>query len=66
MGRGDRSRTSLIPVAYQSMVCSVIPLCLPLMPSLTTSVGDLAVVTSGLPRLVVAPVLGVPGAGGTS
>jgi hypothetical protein len=36
------------------------------MASLTTSVGDLAVVTSSLPRLVVAPVPGVPGAIGTS
>jgi hypothetical protein len=32
----------------------------------TVSTSDLAVVTSGLPRPVVAPVPGVPGAGGAS
>jgi hypothetical protein len=36
------------------------------MASLTTSVGNLAVVTSGLPQLVVASVPGVPRAIGTS
>jgi hypothetical protein len=61
--RGDRSRASLVPDACHSVTCPAIPLCLPLMASLTLSAGDLAMVTSGLPRPVVAPVPGVPGAG---
>jgi hypothetical protein len=64
--RGDRNRTSSVPVARQSATSSVILLCLPLMVSSTTSTGGLAVVTPGSPRLVVAPVLGVSGVGGVS
>jgi hypothetical protein len=52
--RGDRSRTSLVPATRWSTVHP------------TMSVGELAVVTLGFPQLVVAPVLGVPGTGGTS
>jgi hypothetical protein len=59
--RGDWSRASLVPIAHRFAMHSVIPPCLPLMASSTASVGDLGVVTSGLPRPMVAPVLGVSG-----
>jgi hypothetical protein len=54
----------LVPIAHRFVVRPMTPLCLPLMASSTTSVGDLAVVTSGLPRPMVAPVSGLPGAAG--
>jgi hypothetical protein len=63
---GDRSRALLVPDAHPSTVRPTIPLCLPLMVSWTASIGDLAMVTWGLPRPVVAPVLRVLGSGGAS
>jgi hypothetical protein len=63
---GDRSHASSIPIADWSMVCPVISSCLPLMVLLTVSIGDLAAVTPGSQRSVVALVLGVPASSGAS
>jgi hypothetical protein len=48
------------------VACLAIPPCLALMASSKASVGDLAVVTPGSPRPVVALVPGVPGASDAS
>jgi hypothetical protein len=66
----------LVPIACRSVSCQVMPPCLPLVASLTASVGDLAVVTLRSPWPVVvlvespaleaheASVPGMLGAGG--
>jgi hypothetical protein len=59
----DWSHASLVPVARRSTAHPAIPPCLPLMASSTASSCDLAVVTLGLPRSVVAWVPRVQGAG---
>jgi hypothetical protein len=62
--RGDRSHTSLVPIACRSVARPAILPCLPLMASWTMSMGDLVVVTLGSPWPVVAPIPRVLGAGG--
>jgi hypothetical protein len=63
---GDISCATSVPVVHRSTACPVIPPCLLLMALLIVNVGDLADVTLGSQRLVVAPIPRVPSAGGAT